>query len=1428
VVDNFPGTGQGYVYMISRRFGTGPGIYVFRSTDQGATFTPNLGVNITTASPNQGAYIEVGPDHSVYAFWYAGTSIQVRKSTDFGVTFGSPITVVSGLVGGTNGDLGLTGIRQGTTTASSFRSSEFPHVAVHRPTGRLYVTFANRGTSPDKADVFYVVSSDGGATWSAATKVNDDATTTDQWQPTIAITPNGTQIGIFYYSRQEDSPANNLFKYYGRLGRISGGVVTWDSSFAVSDVPSLPEFGRDSPVNTVYMGDYNHAVATNTAMHVVWSDNRDDLAIGPPRKDPNVYYDRIVLADPVDPNPPSNLTAFSDYSTPTSMSLRWTNPTTLVNGNPIPAYVTRIRRNGVQITERPQGDSAFVDTGLTDGTPYTYILVTRLTGNDSLSSEIQASWVAGGARTPQPPTSLGVRGTSGTGYTIRWRNPSRQTDGTRLDDFAGIRLFRDGVLLRTLTRAVADTARLDSTTDTPPSGIHVYTAVAIDNESPLNASVPSNAGTTPLDIPFSELFPDTGAPDANRWVATGVSANQEGVEEPSAPNALNLNGSPASNGDELKSQPIDLTGLQSSGVTLAYFYQPRGLGDNPETADSLIVEFLNSNGTWVEARKYPGLLSTAALPPFTFEAIQVSSVSPGSGTFFYNGFQFRFRSRGTAGTLDDDWYVDDVFFGVPSGPANIGVSAVIAPAGQAANNTPLTPSIRVINASPPTSGAFTARIQISGPGTTYNGTAVDSAIAGGASKVVTFSPAFTPNAVGQWNVTATVTLPGDPSRGNDTLRTTFFAVNPLVLPFNEPFAAAGPPDPLVWANVNAVVNTDGSNEPSAPYALNLAGNPGGVLDTVTSVPANLAGMGGMGVTLAYQQQPQGTGDVPETADSLIAEALNSLGDWIRVRTLPGAALRPFALERVNLDSVPSGGGSFFHSGFRFRFRSRATSVTTTRQDDWFVDDVFLGIPNTTPRLLVSPLSLQDTVLVGTVDSAGYPVQVRNTNVFGTALSWNITESPAVPWLSVVPNTGSVPGGAETFPAVRIDFRSQPAGTYTTNLVVTSNDPGNPSDTVAVRFLVNPAPVVQVQPDSLRYVINRGDSISSTVLIRNTGPGLLIYNGGLEGGFAGQTSTDIGNTENNLTTTSNLIRGGVVGVTTPVQLLEIRSYLNIATSRELRFIVYENTAQTGTFTKILEVTVPNSGTGTQFYTSGPVALLLEAGKFYAIGVNWNGGLNYYWDASAPVPIPTSFGTITGGLAATTYPPPPTLSVTATTSLYYTQILTAEGRWLSLTTNPAGTVAPGDSIRMGFKVRTAQLQAGSASASVLVNSNDPATPTARVRVSLSVVTDVAEGAEGIPADFELGANYPNPFNPVTHIRFGVPQESDVTLKVYDLLGRQVAVLAEGRHPAGYFTAAWDTRSSAGTAVSTGVYFYVMEGRSADGIRSFRSVGKMVLLK
>ncbi|WP_456425181.1 SdrD B-like domain-containing protein [Rhodocaloribacter sp.] len=74
------------------------------------------------------------------------------------------------------------------------------------------------------------------------------------------------------------------------------------------------------------------------------------------------------------------------------------------------------------------------------------------------------------------------------------------------------------------------------------------------------------------------------------------------------------------------------------------------------------------------------------------------------------------------------------------------------------------------------------------------------------------------------------------------------------------------------------------------------------------------------------------------------------------------------------------------------------------------------------------------------------------------------------------------------------------------------------------------------------------------------------------------------------------------------------------------------------------------------------------------------------------------------------------------------------------------------------------------------------------------------EELPQEFALNQNYPNPFNPTTQIRFDLPEASRVTLAVYDVLGRRVMTLANGRYEPGRYSVTFD-----GQGLSSGMYFY-----------------------
>ena len=94
--------------------------------------------------------------------------------------------------------------------------------------------------------------------------------------------------------------------------------------------------------------------------------------------------------------------------------------------------------------------------------------------------------------------------------------------------------------------------------------------------------------------------------------------------------------------------------------------------------------------------------------------------------------------------------------------------------------------------------------------------------------------------------------------------------------------------------------------------------------------------------------------------------------------------------------------------------------------------------------------------------------------------------------------------------------------------------------------------------------------------------------------------------------------------------------------------------------------------------------------------------------------------------------------------------------------------------------------------------------------------------LPLDYMLYQNYPNPFNPSTSVRFEVPVESKVTIKIYDILGREVKTLFDDQVQRGRYTLEWDGLNESGMRMSSGTYIYRMVAN--DFVQS----KKMLLLK
>lgn len=242
-------------------------VYVARSADGGATFDEPVPVSLLDRTDYvQGSAIAVAPDGTVVVAYYDehpsgdGTvAINAARSVDGGRTFSSPTTAAR-----------LFRAARQLNGHDPQRTNSFPALAADA-LGRVHLVYA-AAEPGDPSSVFYRRSDDGGATFGAAVRLNDDETTTAQAYPSVAVTPSG-RVGVRWADRRSDPSHDVMSDVYMAISPDGG--ATWHPNFRINDhawAPGLVELANVE----AYHGDFDGVAALGERFVATWSEERDD------------------------------------------------------------------------------------------------------------------------------------------------------------------------------------------------------------------------------------------------------------------------------------------------------------------------------------------------------------------------------------------------------------------------------------------------------------------------------------------------------------------------------------------------------------------------------------------------------------------------------------------------------------------------------------------------------------------------------------------------------------------------------------------------------------------------------------------------------------------------------------------------------------------------------------------------------------------------------------------------------------------------------------------------------------------------------------------------------------------------------------------------------------------------------------------------
>lgn len=408
----------------------------FSHSEDGIEFSSEESIPGSTGSI-QSPYPLVGPDGTLYVVWETKssfyTTIYMQKSTNGGDgwVWTSPKKVQKVKTCGVRVDQ-----RQAFPDKQNMRISSHPAMAMDPNNGNLYVVQAGKDDM-DQYGVYLSISTDGGETWDANNRVDNNLLRNDMFMASIAVDPITGLIAIMYYSSQ-NVEENNGADVYVAVSFDQGETfehlrISPESFYFITSNSVMPAGGAHLGY---YWGDYSSIAAYNGRIYpCFWM---PDLNSSPQSQTfwTNDIYTALIFAGP---RPPQNVSFENTFQEPNRIVINWDDPETNMLGGPMNDFKVIISKDGEEIAEVDKGVETFTDNSLVDGEHFTYYLKTRIPSGQE-SNPVSISGVAGGALKPMPPTELIARPNEN-GILLSWLNPETHIDNSYFSDFEKVIIY---------------------------------------------------------------------------------------------------------------------------------------------------------------------------------------------------------------------------------------------------------------------------------------------------------------------------------------------------------------------------------------------------------------------------------------------------------------------------------------------------------------------------------------------------------------------------------------------------------------------------------------------------------------------------------------------------------------------------------------------------------------------------------------------------------------------------------------------------------------------------------------------------------------------------------------------------------------------------------------------------------------------------